>query len=43
MVTPLGMSKNFDMIVLETVFKIDKEVLNIIRKSHEKATNILKR
>jgi cell division protease FtsH len=60
MVTRLGMSKNFDMMALETVsnqylggdaslacapetaFKIDEEVLNIIKKAHEKAINILK-
>lgn len=60
MVTRLGMSKNFDMMALETisnqylggdsslacspetVSKIDQEVLNIIKKAHEKAINILK-
>ena len=60
MVTRLGMSKNFDMMALETVSnqylggdsslicspetasKIDEEVLDIIKKAHEKAINILK-
>jgi cell division protease FtsH len=60
MVTRLGMSKDFDMMALETVSnqylggdaslicspetasKIDKEVLDIIKKAHEKAINILK-
>jgi len=60
MVTRLGMSKNFDMMALETVSnqylggdtslicsaetasKIDEEVLEIIKKAHEKAINILK-
>ena len=60
MVTRLGMSKDFDMMALETVTnqylggessllcspetasKIDEEVLDIIKKAHEKAINILK-
>ncbi|SDK39011.1 ATP-dependent zinc metalloprotease FtsH [Natronincola ferrireducens] len=60
MVTRLGMSKNFDMMGLETVSnqylggdtsltcssetaaKVDEEVLDIIKKAHEKAINILK-
>ncbi len=60
MVTRLGMSKDFDMMALETMTnqylggessllcspetasKIDEEVLNIIKKAHEKAINILK-
>jgi cell division protease FtsH len=60
MVTRLGMSKNFDMMALETVnnqylggdtslmcsaetaSKIDTEVLEIIKKAHENAMNILK-
>jgi cell division protease FtsH len=60
MVTRLGMSRNFDMMGLETVSnqylggdssltcspetasKIDEEVLDIIKKAHEKAINILK-
>jgi len=60
MVTRLGMSKNFDMMALETfsnqylggdssltcspetAFKIDEEVLDIIKKAHEKAISILK-
>ncbi|MBB6218295.1 cell division protease FtsH [Anaerosolibacter carboniphilus] len=60
MVTRLGMSRNFDMMALETVSnqylggdsslicsqetasKIDEEVLDIIKKAHEKAINILK-
>ncbi|MCR1897634.1 ATP-dependent zinc metalloprotease FtsH [Irregularibacter muris] len=60
MVTRLGMSKNFDMMALETVTnqylggdtslacssetatKIDQEVLEIIKKAHEKAIDILK-
>ncbi len=60
MVTRMGMSRNFDMMALETVSnqylggdhsllcspetasKIDEEVLEIIKKSHEKAINILK-
>ncbi|WP_040214531.1 ATP-dependent zinc metalloprotease FtsH [Clostridium polynesiense] len=60
MVTRFGMSKNFDMMALETVnnqylggdtslacsavtaSKIDEEVLDIIKKAHEKAMNILK-
>lgn len=60
MVTRMGMSKNFDMMALETVSnqylggdhsllcspetasKIDEEVLDIIKKAHEKAINILK-
>lgn len=60
MVTRLGMSKNFDMMALETVSnqylggdtslmcsaetasKIDEEVLEIIKKAHEKAIEILK-
>ncbi len=60
MVTRMGMSKNFDMMALETVSnqylggdhsllcspetasKIDEEILEIIKKAHEKAINILK-
>jgi len=60
MVTRLGMSKNFDMMALETISnqylggdstlicspetasKIDEEVLDIIKKAHEKASSILK-
>lgn len=60
MVTRLGMSKDFDMMALETVTnqylggdssltcspetaaKIDNEVLDIIKKAHEKAITILK-
>ncbi|WIV13794.1 ATP-dependent zinc metalloprotease FtsH [Proteiniborus sp. MB09-C3] len=60
MVTRMGMSRNFDMMALETVSnqylggdhsllcssetatKIDEEVLEIIKKAHEKAINILK-
>lgn len=60
MVTRLGMSKDFDMMALETMTnqylggdssllcspetasKIDEEVLDIIKKAHEKAINILK-
>lgn len=60
MVTRLGMSKDFDMMALETVSnqylggesslicspetasKIDNEVLDIIKRAHEKAMNILK-
>jgi len=60
MVTRLGMSKNFDMMALETISnqylggdstlicspetasKIDEEVLDIIKKAHEKAISILK-
>ncbi len=60
MVTRLGMSKDFDMMGLETVsnqylggdssltcssetaHKVDKEVLEIIKKAHEKAISILK-
>lgn len=60
MVTRLGMSKNFDMMGLETVSnqylggdtsltcspetasKVDEEVLDIIKKAHERAIDILK-
>lgn len=60
MVTRLGMSKNFDMMALETISnqylggdtslicsaetasRIDEEILEIIKKAHEKAIDILK-
>lgn len=60
MITRLGMSKNFDMMGLETVSnqylgidssltcssetaaKVDGEVLDVIKRAHEKSINILK-
>ena len=41
MITRYGMSKDFDMVAMETVTAIDKEVVELVKKQHEKAGQIL--
>ena len=41
MITRYGMSKDFDMVAMETQTAIDKEVVELVKKQHEKAGQIL--
>ena len=41
MITRCGMSKDFDMVAMETQTAIDKEVVELVKKQHEKAGQIL--
>ena len=41
MITRYGMSKDFDMVAMETQTAIDREVVELVKKQHEKAGQIL--
>ena len=41
MITRYGMRKDFDMVAMETQTAIDKEVVELVKKQHEKAGQIL--
>ena len=41
MITRYGMSKDFDMVAMETQTAIDREVVELVKRQHEKAGQIL--